>query len=100
MPRPLLVAAAATPATWVAWPWWVGDSPGTAWPLWITTEPTDLRARSGWPKSTPPSMTAIMAPAPVEAHHAEGKPAWVRPHCCPVANQGSLGVLVAAEAVI
>src|SRR5580704_13557392 len=88
------------PATWVAWPWSVDTSPGTTWPFRTIVEPADLPARSGWPKSTPPSITAMSAPAPVDAHHAAGKPAWVRPHWSPALNQGSLGAVVAAEAVI
>jgi len=99
MPTPLLVSAAAMPATWVAWPWSVPASPGTTWPFCTTAEPADFPARSGWEKSTPPSMIAMSAPAPVEAHQAEGNPAWVRPHWRPLANQGSFGLLVAADAV-
>ncbi len=94
MPCPLLVSAAATPATWVAWS--LTPPPRTTWPFCTAYDPTTLPARSGWVASTPPSMTTISAPAPVEVHQAQGKPAWVRPHCRPVANQGSLGALVAA----
>ena len=61
MPRPLLVAAQARPEVWVPWP--SGSVSGSVVPT--ASVLAILPANSGWEPSTPVSITATRAPAPV-----------------------------------
>ncbi len=73
IPAPLLPAAQACEETCVPWPF---SSPVAGpWPGWSSKSIACaiLPPSSGWPASTPLSMTATVAPAPRSRSHAAGR---------------------------